>query len=52
VTGAGVCWMSAARSVPADAKPARLARAWRLLRLDRLAALTRLAALARPPRPE
>ena len=43
MTGAGVCWMSAARSVPAEAKPARLARVLRLLRLDRLATLTRPA---------
>ncbi len=41
MTGAGVCWMSAARPVPAEAKPARLARVWRMLRPDRLAALTR-----------
>jgi hypothetical protein len=52
VTGAGVCWMSAARSAPAEAKPARLARVRRMLRLDRLSALTRLPTLTRLPRPE
>jgi hypothetical protein len=47
MTGAGVCWMTAASSVPAEANPATLARVRRLARLAVLARLARLAQLAR-----